>query len=88
MRDGYGSFVRPQRLNFGIRMIDAIEKRYGSLSDDIGNQSLYVLDANNQRTSVEAVGFEKWKTALKYVIMKNTVFNSIDFILLFPKFFV
>ena len=64
-REGHGSFVRPHKMNFGISISEAIERRYGDLSDDVDKDNMYLIGEKNQRTSVDVVGFDKVKNSLK-----------------------
>ena len=54
-----GSFVRPQKCNFGITFSDALKDRYGRIDDvDAGviKEDMFVLGKNQQQTVVEVVG--------------------------------
>eukprot|EP00112_Aurelia_sp_Birch-Aquarium-sp1_P006532 Seg172.5 transcript_id=Seg172.5/GoldUCD/mRNA.D3Y31 product="Tubulin-specific chaperone E" protein_id=Seg172.5/GoldUCD/D3Y31 len=57
--DGYGSFVRPHKLNLGIDIIDALQKRYASFSDEVKEEDLYLFGTGHQKVVIEAVGFDK-----------------------------
>ena len=48
-------------MNFGISISEAIERRYGSHSDDVDENNLYVVGEKNQRTMVEVVGLDQIK---------------------------
>jgi len=59
--EGYGSFVRSQKVNFGISISEAIERRYGDLSDDIDRENMFFVGAKNRKTLVDVVGFDQVK---------------------------
>ena len=73
--DGYGSFVRPHKLNLGIDIIDAIQKRYASFSDDDKEEDLYLFGTGHQKVVIEAVGFDKVQEKQRY----NPQFCSVNF---------
>lgn len=64
--DGYGSFVRPHKLNLGIDIIDAIQKRYASFSDEVKEEDLYLFGTGHQKVVIEAVGFDKVQEKQRY----------------------
>ena len=54
-----GSFLRPQKANFGIKFSEAMQERYGLIDDvDAGvvKEDMYVLGKKQQKTTVEIVG--------------------------------
>eukprot|EP00794_Sanderia_malayensis_P013806 gene13806-15251_t len=55
----HGSFIRPHKVNFGITIIQALEKRYGTGCTNFEDSEMFVLGENEQKTVVEMVGFEK-----------------------------
>ena len=55
---GAGSFVRAQKVNFGVSLLQAIKERYGLVEDEnagINPEDMYVY-GKNQQTVVEVVG--------------------------------
>ncbi|ESO94310.1 hypothetical protein LOTGIDRAFT_189635 [Lottia gigantea] len=57
-----GSFIRSQKVDFGIKFMTAVKDRYGlKTEDDAGvvTNELYVLNKNNKTTVVEMVGAKK-----------------------------
>ncbi|KAJ6664663.1 hypothetical protein lerEdw1_006236 [Lerista edwardsae] len=62
-----GSFIRPNKANFGVDFLSAVKKKYGLSEDeqdtDSGEQTLLVIG----KKTVETVGFESVKEIQKQV---------------------
>lgn len=62
-----GSFIRPNKANFGVDFLSAVKKKYGLNEDeqdaDSGTQTLLVIG----KKTVETVGFESVKEIQKQV---------------------
>ncbi|KAK7303533.1 hypothetical protein RJT34_14440 [Clitoria ternatea] len=54
-----GSFVRPQNLNKGVSLLEALESRYKSGSAKDEEDEMYVLSTSNNRVSVQLLGKDK-----------------------------
>ncbi|XP_027362897.1 tubulin-folding cofactor E isoform X4 [Abrus precatorius] len=54
-----GSFVRPQNLNQGISLLEALESRYKSESTKDEEDEMYVLSTSDHRVSVQLLGKDK-----------------------------
>ncbi|GAB4839529.1 hypothetical protein Ancab_029055 [Ancistrocladus abbreviatus] len=59
-----GSFVRPQNLNSGITLLEALFLRYRGESTKEEEDDMYVLSMSNQRVSVQLVGKDKIQNKL------------------------
>ena len=53
-------------MNLGIDIIDAIQKRYASFSDDKEAEDLYLFGTGHQKVVIEAVGFDKVQEKQRY----------------------
>lgn len=58
-----GSFVRPEKVNFGISAIEAITSRYGQRDDDLTTkiieQQLLTIQKTMNAPFLQLVGFDK-----------------------------
>jgi len=58
-RDNYGSFVRPQKISFGIDEIQGLHKAYGDGGFDEAENKITLNKQTKQETFIEMVGFDK-----------------------------
>ena len=67
-RDGHGSFLRPNKINFGITLKEAIKRRYDDHPEEVTQDDMYVLGGGTQKTLVEVIGFNKVHEKLRCAI--------------------
>lgn len=76
-----GSFVRPQLLNAGRTLLDAMVSRYRGETKDEEDDGMYLLSVRQKRVSVELVGKEKIEKKQKHLedlISASLVYEGIS----------
>ena len=66
-----GSFLRPKKADFGVRMLTGLQERYGMIDDDnagVIEEEMFVMGKNHQQTTVEVVGFKSVNLQQRYAI--------------------
>lgn len=71
--DKHGSFVRPQKLSFGMDATKAIEKLYGEGVYD--GEEIVINEETSMEKTIEMVGFDK--VALQQRLVLTTNLNSL-----------
>ena len=66
--------MRPNKVEFGIDVVEALNRRYGTSNMDVDDKDMFVVGKNTQVTTVEAVGFDQIVQKQRYKLWVVSVF--------------